>query len=1075
MFGILIVTLLLLIKLTFSDSDSSIPTNFADPSSQATNEPFAYDNDTTTNATHDMGDDANVDYFDFNITNHGASEIINDLNLTFDIEVIGTGDDQWGLQYSDDGGNNWYVLRSTLTGDQARNNLTYSVPEQSGGEDLTWTWAEIETDLRARVVINRLTGRDGAELFLYEVWIEVDYNLADTSPPLVSLITPGDDTFSTNADNTFTYYVNDATGIENCSLIFDSTINTTNISSQITNGDNNQFDVKDMYDGFWNWSVNCTDNSTNYNENKSFNWILKLDTTPPNISLEWPANNTLNDTSNTVWFFYNVTDNMTTVASCSLIIDGIVDQSTPPGLVDEGVRHNFTTTLSNGQYNWSVNCTDSNSWEGASEIRNITINVAGPNIDTDKNDYEQGETVVITGESWDAEVNVTLNLTWANGTNEMWNVSSDAGGAFTDNYFINYSYPLGQYNLTAFEPSDPGKNFTINFNVIARTVTISSDNDIYKQGEFAWIFGTGYSPGSVINITVIYENGQDSYLRGSNSTGGVNMTYNVSYSGILGLYNITAYDTKYRNLNDTSNFTVELRPANITLDKSEYVQYENVTINGTWFTLNGTVKITINDIDSGGIALGYPLDVLADFTGNFTLQWNASDACVGNYSVYAEDLNNSNLNDIEYFNITGQSFESFKTPDSITEGDGDPTALSNVNVSDDIREDLALSNNEADYFEINFSNNIPAGSQISSVIFNIEHYATAGKVTFENLTWFNGTGYQLMSCPGIGSPASDLNETCDLSGDINTIQKAGNVSIRVTYLKATGTSDAYIDYLFLNTTYTGQPSCSPFGNVAPSVDSVLIYPSPIDLLAATYATIYCNATVTDQNGASDITAVNATFYHIETANPESQDDNNDHYTNTSCTNMSQSGNSVEFSCTIDVWYYANNGSWNCNVTAVDDGNLTSTLETSETINPLYAINISMSAIDYGALAPAETTSNPNEVVVNVTNEGNSDINLSVYGYGTVASDGLSMNCTMYNITIGNERYDILPARDFDTLMIPLTNDPLPSGIPGLRIFQRVDDIDSLLINSTNSTYWKLRMPQVVGGKCNGTVVFSAVA
>ena len=122
------------------------------------------------------------------------------------------------------------------------------------------------------------------------------------------------------------------------------------------------------------------------------------------------------------------------------------------------------------------------------------------------------------------------------------------------------------------------------------------------------------------------------------------MTYNISYSGVLGLYNITAYDVEYRNLNDTINFTVEQRVATLTTDKNEYQQYENVIINGSWYTLNGTVRLTIKDIDSGGIAPSFPNITLADFSGNISFVWNTSDACSGNYSIISEDLNHTNLN-----------------------------------------------------------------------------------------------------------------------------------------------------------------------------------------------------------------------------------------------------------------------------------------------------------------------------------------------------------------------------------------------------------------------------------------------
>ena len=1069
-----IIILLVIIRFAISLHVERRPTNFIDTLSMATNEQNAYDNDYTTNASHYMDADANIDYISFNTTGFGT-ETINEVNLTFEVQLSGSDNDQWALQYSDDGGTNWYDVRILATGDTVRTNFTLTITEQTAGEDGNWTWAEISTDLQARVVLEKEQAGDAVNLDVFEIWIDVDYNEADLTAPSVALVSPGDDSFITTSSNTFTYYVSDSTGIENCSLLINGSINSTNVTSEITNGDNNDFYIDYMGDGYYNWSVKCSDNSPNYNSNTSYEWLVKVDTTSPSVYLESPANNTLNDTHNTIWFFYNVSDNMTTVESCSLIIDGTIDQSTPVGLVDEGVTHNFSSTLTNAQHNWSVNCTDSNNWEGYSKMRNITIDVITPMISTDKGSYEQGETVIISGENWNPDVNVTLNLTWADGTNDIWNVSSDGVGEFVENYYINYSSPLGKYNITAFEPATPGNNFTMDFDVIARYVSLDFDRltRIYKQGEYVWIYGTGFAPNGTVNLTWDYIGGTESLILGANLTGGINKSFNLSFTEELGIWNFSAIDQEYVNLNATNNFTVEQRIATIATDKSIYIQYENVIINGSWYTPNGTVRLIIKDVNSGGIPQDMPNFTYADFTGNISFIWNTSDACIGNYSIIAQDLNNSNLNATTYFNITGQSLNSLSTPIAIAEGDGDAVTLSSVQTSNDVYESLALVNDETDYLEVNFTNSIASGNTITSVVFNIEHYEDS-KTHYLYTEWYNGTAYQNVTCPLLSTITTEANQTCELVSYIDDVEKTGNISLRVYFFREPGGGDTYIDYLSMNVTYSGQDGCSPFGGVAPIVDTITISPSPIDLLAGTSLQVQCNATFLDFNGPGDIVSVNATFFHTQTNTSIDPDDKNSHYTNSSCLNVSQDGDYVDFVCTFDVWYYANNGSWTCNVTAIDTYDLYGTGTENAIVNPLYAINISLSTLDYGNLAPGQTTPNAQELVVNITNEGNMDLNLSVYGYGTSPSDGLAMNCTFNNISIENERYDTLPNRDFDAQMTALTNNDLPSGIPGLSILQRIHDNDNKYLNSTNSTYWKIRIPTAIDGFCNGTVVFSAV-
>ncbi|MBW2999716.1 Ig-like domain-containing protein, partial [Candidatus Woesearchaeota archaeon] len=112
--------------------------------------------------------------------------------------------------------------------------------------------------------------------------------------------------------------------------------------------------------------------SDNYNSSTKTYWVeIQQDTISPIIYLESPANNaTLNSTS--VVLKYNVTDN-SEIANCSLILDGAVNQN--DSSITKSVSQNFTLTLSNGDYNWSINCTDnsSNYNSGNSSTRNFTV------------------------------------------------------------------------------------------------------------------------------------------------------------------------------------------------------------------------------------------------------------------------------------------------------------------------------------------------------------------------------------------------------------------------------------------------------------------------------------------------------------------------------------------------------------------------------------------------------------------------------------------------------------------------------------------------------------------------------
>ncbi|MCC7574006.1 hypothetical protein KO361_00235 [Candidatus Woesearchaeota archaeon] len=236
------------------------------------------------------------------------------------------------------------------------------------------------------------------------------------------------------------------------------------------------------------------------------------------------------------------------------------------------------------------------------------------------------------------------------------------------------------------------------------------------------------------------------------------------------------------------------------------------------------------------------------------------------------------------------------------------------------------------------------------------------------------------------------------------------------------------------------------------------------LSAGTTKNIFCNATILDWNGWDDITEVNATFYHV-TSTHESADDGNTHYTNTSCSIINHDGlYTANYTCSFNVIHYANNGTWTCNVTTKDTFNFTDTLSNTTIINELYALNVT-SLIDYGNLTVTETSDNQ---TATITNFGNMDINVSVFGYGgtdPVVGAGLAMICDRgSNITIENQRFSSIDVDwDFKT---QLSSTPQDLGV----MLSQPTDLTPI-INRT--TYWQLYVPPNPFGICLGTVRFTA--
>jgi len=250
--------------------------------------------------------------------------------------------------------------------------------------------------------------------------------------------------------------------------------------------------------------------------------------------------------------------------------------------------------------------------------------------------------------------------------------------------------------------------------------------------------------------------------------------------------------------------------------------------------------------------------------------------------------------------------------------------------------------------------------------------------------------------------------------------------------------------------------------------------NPVTLDAGTTHVVACNATIRDWDGWADITNVSGIFYDADNASLSSPDDNNNHYTNSSCQPTGNDGNYTRyFTCNFTVWYYANAGSnWTINMTVVDSyafnasvGNNDTAVNTT-TISQLLALNITPTLIDYGNMAVGDTSASGENA--NITNFGNSDINISLKGYGQAEGDGLAFVCDIGNISVENERYSLVEAQPYASYT-PLNT--TFGMVAGLTLPQQTNDTKQVL----NSTYWKLYVPPNPHGICNGTIVFQAEA
>ncbi|MBW2994995.1 hypothetical protein KY312_01465, partial [Candidatus Woesearchaeota archaeon] len=218
--------------------------------------------------------------------------------------------------------------------------------------------------------------RAGADKYNYTENSFKTLNLEDKDGPDIVLISPANNTATSNNTITFVYNVTDEAGIENCSILIDGSVNQTDTSIQ-KNADQN-FTVT-LADGSHKWQVMCYDNTTNYNPGYSeIRTINILEYGLLNCSLVNPTTD-INVTRNR--FF-----NFTVFAECIGGSCGNVNVSLDPALVETpkpwwqniiGFFKNAITGLAAGNL---VNTT-----VGATPFYTTNLNPASCSLDSGKN------------------------------------------------------------------------------------------------------------------------------------------------------------------------------------------------------------------------------------------------------------------------------------------------------------------------------------------------------------------------------------------------------------------------------------------------------------------------------------------------------------------------------------------------------------------------------------------------------------------------------------------------------------------------------------------------------------------
>lgn len=247
--------------------------------------------------------------------------------------------------------------------------------------------------------------------------------------------------------------------------------------------------------------------------------------------------------------------------------------------------------------------------------------------------------------------------------------------------------------------------------------------------------------------------------------------------------------------------------------------------------------------------------------------------------------------------------------------------------------------------------------------------------------------------------------------------------------------------------------------------------------------VSCVARIVDFNGEEEISNVTGVFYDVSNASYMDLSDNNNHYTNSSCVinttfDIWRGHEDDEYhflaTCTFEVEYYANPGSWNCSVLVTDRDGLQDRADDNIEISELLAIGIP-DMIDYGTV---NATYVSDEQLADVENLGNVALDLQLSAFANEPEDGLAMICTLGlngTIELGHERYNLtsstsghLSLSEFQEVYKQVQ----PTDVlEEINLNYRFNDTESEAINPT---YWRMYVPVGVAGTCAGKVEISAI-
>jgi hypothetical protein len=325
-----------------------------------------------------------------------------------------------------------------------------------------------------------------------------------------------------------------------------------------------------------------------------------------------------------------------------------------------------------------------------------------------------------------------------------------------------------------------------------------------------------------------------------------------------------------------------------------------------------------------------------------------------------------------------------------------------------------------------------------------------------------------------GDSGVDNSYIIDCSLLATPCKKGDNLTIRII-----DSGDSYIEkekvYMLVGKGGSGTADNMTL-NSLPDFESIVVddlinlTENEIDLIANNTVHIDCEAIVFEYDGES-LVDIESAFYYSGSSFLDIND-NNYHYENYSCFVNTSYGNEnqTKIVCSYDVFYYAVSDTWTCEI-KVGDGKINSSGTDQTFVNSLLSIGL-VDSMNFSVGGVGEVS---DEIEIIVSNFGNVEIDLNLWGYSQTEGDNLAMNCTSGDIPVYYKKYNLtssvsgnLTLGEFESNYVNLT------GMDYTADFNLSYRLDDLTFDAFDSTFWRIYVPNNVSGICQGNIVFGAV-